>query len=419
MERLRTAIIGGGAAGCFAAINLKRMAPEADITVFEAGDRLLAKVAVTGGGRCNLTNSFRDISNLSEAYPRGASLMKKLFKHFGHNETCKWFESMGVRLIVQEDQCVFPASQDAMEIVNVLSTSMRESGVKVRTKARVNGLEQVPEGWKVLYDNTYEVFGSVLVTTGGCTGSGWQGLFSGLDLEIVSPVPSLFSMKIDDPALKELMGTVVEDTTVSIPRTKFHGRGPLLVTDWGLSGPAVLKLSSAAARFLSENCYQSTMIVNWFGEMSVGEISSMLKVIASGNPKKLVSNAFPDIFNARLWRYFLCKLNISPELRWAETGAKSINRIAERLHADEFRIVGRNRFKSEFVTCGGVSLKEINPETMESRKYPGLFFAGEVTDVDAITGGFNLQAAWSMGFAAAEGINAEAGPKACNIERNT
>ena len=419
MERLRTAIIGGGAAGCFAAINLKRMAPEADVTVFEAGDRLLAKVAVTGGGRCNLTNSFRDISNLSEAYPRGASLMKKLFKHFGHNETCKWFESMGVRLIVQEDQCVFPASQDAMEIVNVLSTSMRESGVKVRTKARVNGLEQVPDGWKVLYDNTYEVFGSVLVTTGGCTGSGWQGLFSGLDLEIASPIPSLFSMKIDDQALKELMGTVVEDATVSIPRTKFHGRGPLLVTDWGLSGPAVLKLSSAAARFLSENCYQSTMIVNWFGEMSVGEISSMLKVIASGNPKKLVSNAFPDIFNARLWRYFLCKLNISPELRWAETGAKSINRIAERLHADEFRIAGRNRFKSEFVTCGGVSLKEINPETMESRKYPGLFFAGEVTDVDAITGGFNLQAAWSMGFAAAEGINAEAGPKACHIERST
>ncbi|MGM9767358.1 MAG: NAD(P)/FAD-dependent oxidoreductase [Candidatus Cryptobacteroides sp.] len=405
MERLRTAIIGGGAAGCFAAINLKRMAPEADVTVFEAGDRLLAKVAVTGGGRCNLTNSFRDISNLSEAYPRGASLMKKLFKRFGHNETCQWFESMGVRLIVQEDQCVFPASQDAMEIVNVLSMSMRESGVKVRTKARVNGLEQVPDGWKVLYDNTDEVFGSVLVTTGGCTGSGWQGLFSGLDLEIVSPVPSLFSMKIDDQALKEMMGTVVEDATVSIPRTKFHGRGPLLVTDWGLSGPAVLKLSSAAARFLSENCYQSTMIVNWFGEMSVEEISSMLKVIASGNPKKLVSNAFPDIFNARLWRYFLCKLNISPELRWAETGAKSINRIAERLHADEFRIVGRNRFKSEFVTCGGVSLKEINPETMESRKYPGLFFAGEVTDVDAITGGFNLQAAWSMGYAAAGGIS--------------
>ncbi|MGM9741091.1 MAG: NAD(P)/FAD-dependent oxidoreductase [Candidatus Cryptobacteroides sp.] len=419
MERIRAAIIGGGAAGCFAAVNLKRMAPEADVTVFEAGDRILAKVAITGGGRCNLTNSFRDIANLADAYPRGASLMKRLFKRFGHNETCQWFESMGVRLVVQEDQCVFPASQDAMEIVNALAMAMRESGVKVRTKARVTSLVQSPAGWKISAGNTEDTFDRVLVTTGGCTGTGWQALFSGLDLEIASPVPSLFSVKIDDPALKELMGTVVEDASVSIPRTKFRGRGPLLVTDWGMSGPAILKLSSAAARFLSENGYQSTIIVNWFGEMSAEEITGLLKNIASSNPKKLISNAFPEIFNARLWRYFLLKMNISPETRWAETGAKTINRIAERLHADEFRVVGRNRFKSEFVTCGGVSLKEINPETMESRKYPGLFFAGEVTDVDAITGGFNLQAAWSMGYAAAAGMTAEAGPKACHIERST
>ena len=401
---MRTAIIGGGAAGCFAAVNIKRMMPEADVTVFEAGDRLLAKVAITGGGRCNLTNSFRDISNLADAYPRGASLMKKLFKRFGHEETCRWFEDMGVRLVVQEDQCVFPASQDAMEIVNVLIRAMRESGVKVRTKARVKGLEQVQNSWKIMSGNAGETFDSVLVTTGGCTGTGWQALFSGLDLEIVSPVPSLFSMKIDDPTLKEMMGTVVEDATVSIPGTKFRGCGPLLVTDWGLSGPAILKLSSAAARYLSENGYQSGLLVNWFGDMGAGEISAMLKGLAASNPKKLISNAFPDIFNARLWRYFLCKMNISQEMRWAETGSRTINRIAERLHADEFRIVGRNRFKSEFVTCGGVSLKEINSGTMEARKYPGLFFAGEVTDVDAITGGFNLQAAWSMGYAAAEGI---------------
>ena len=401
---MRTAIIGGGAAGCFAAVNIKRMMPEADVTVFEAGDRLLAKVAITGGGRCNLTNSFRDISNLADAYPRGASLMKKLFKRFGHEETCRWFEDMGVRLVVQEDQCVFPASQDAMEIVNVLIRAMRESGVKVRTKARVKGLEQGQNGWKIMSDNAGETFDSVLVTTGGCTGTGWQALFSGLDLEIVSPVPSLFSMKIDDPALKEMMGTVVEDATVSIPGTKFRGCGPLLVTDWGLSGPAILKLSSAAARYLSENGYQSGLVVNWFGGTGVWEITAMLKGLAASNPKKLISNAFPDVFNARLWRYFLCKMNISPEMRWAETGSKTINRIAERLHADEFRIVGMNRFKSEFVTCGGVSLKEINSGTMEARKYPGLFFAGEVTDVDAITGGFNLQAAWSMGYAAAEGI---------------
>ena len=333
--------------------------------------------------------------------------MKKLFRRFGHEETCRWFEDMGVRLVVQEDQCVFPASQDAMEIVNVLIRAMRESGVKVRTGARISSLAQSASGWRLGTGNAGETFDSVLVTTGGCTGNGWQALFSGLDLEIVSPVPSLFSMKIDDPALREMMGTVVEDATVSIPGTKFRGCGPLLVTDWGLSGPAILKLSSAAARYLSENGYQSGLVVNWFGGTGVWEITAMLKGLAASNPKKLISNAFPDVFNARLWRYFLCKMNISPEMRWAETGSKTINRIAERLHADEFRIVGRNRFKSEFVTCGGVSLKEINPETMESRKYPGLFFAGEVTDVDAITGGFNLQAAWSMGYAAAIGISAK------------
>ena len=401
---MRTAIIGGGAAGCFAAVNIKRMMPEADVTVFEAGDRLLAKVAITGGGRCNLTNSFRDISNLADAYPRGASLMKKLFKRFGHEETCRWFEDMGVRLVVQEDQCVFPASQDAMEIVNVLIRAMRESGVKVRTKARVKGLEQGQNGWKIMSGNAGETFDSVLVTTGGCTGNGWQALFSGLDLEIVSPVPSLFSMKIDDPALKEMMGTVVEDATVSIPGTKFRGCGPLLVTDWGLSGPAILKLSSYAARYLADNQYDASLLVSWLGEAGQEDALSMLADMARSNPQKHLSSIYPEAFNNRLWNFLLHRAGLSETKRWAELGSKGMNRLAATLTGDIYPVVGRNRFKGEFVTCGGVSLSGIDPKTLECRSHSGLYFAGEVLDVDAITGGFNLQAAWSTGFVAARSI---------------
>lgn len=394
---MRVAIIGGGAAGCFAAVNIKNLAPDTDVTVYEAGMKLLAKVAITGGGRCNLTNSFKNIRSLDEAYPRGARLMTRLFHKFDQEDTCKWFEDRGVRLVTQDDQCVFPKSQDAMEIVSALTEPMFASGVKVRTNARVTRLEP---GWIVYVDGrpSDEKYDAVLVTTGGCSGGKWAKMLDGLDIDIKKPVPSLFSMCIDDAALKSLMGIVVENAGVSIPKTKFRAEGPLLITDWGLSGPAVLKLSSYAANYLAEAGYHSGMMVNWFGGQSVQEISDTLSGIAKENPKKQIINAFPGIFNSRLWQYFIFKVNLNPDSRWCELGTRNLNRLAERLHADEYMIAGKNRFKSEFVTCGGVSLTNLNPETLECKRHPGLYFAGEVTDVDAITGGFNLQAAWTMSY---------------------
>lgn len=401
MNRRRSiAIVGGGAAGCFAAANIKALSPDTDVTIFEAGRKLLAKVAVTGGGRCNLTNTFRDIRNLEEAYPRGHRLMRRLFGRFNHEDTCKWFRDRGVRLVVQEDQCIFPESQDAMEIVSCLTEAILSSGVRVETGARVTGIEP---GWRIMTGNgdCGRTFDAVIVTTGGCTGSGWDGIFSGLGLEISAPVPSLFSVRVDDKDLKSLMGTVVEKVSVSIPRTKFRASGPLLITDWGMSGPAILKLSSYAARFLAENEYRSSMIINWSGDSSVQETAEMLGRISAANPRKQIVNAFPESFNSRLWEFLLSRTGINPDTRWQDAGARALNRIAERLHADEYFISGKNRFKAEFVTCGGVSLSEISPETLECRKHPGLYFAGEVADVDAITGGFNLQAAWTMGYIAA------------------
>ena len=400
---MRVAVIGGGAAGCFAAVNIKSMSPGTDVTVFEAGQKPLAKVAITGGGRCNLTNTFRDIANLEEAYPRGHRLMKRLFHKFDHRDAWRWFEERGVRLVVQEDQCVFPESQDAMEIVGCLESGMRSSGVRVRTGCRVTGIEP---GWKVQLNgsDSGEVFDAIIVTAGGKSGQNWKSMFGELDLELVDPVPSLFSVRTDDAGLKALMGTVVEDASVSIPRTRFKAAGPLLVTDWGMSGPAVLKLSSYAARFLAECGYQTSMVVNWFGSDGVQEIAGKLASIAKENSKKLTVNAFPDMFNSRLWEYFLCKSGISPESRWQDIGPKGLNRLAERLHADEYRVTGKNRFRTEFVTCGGVALSNLNHETLECRKYPGLYFAGEITDIDAITGGFNLQAAWTMGYVTALGV---------------
>lgn len=397
---MRVAVIGGGAAGCFAAVNIMTMCPDADVTVFEAGQKPLAKVAITGGGRCNLTNTFRDIANMDEAYPRGHRLMKRLFHKFDQKDTCRWFEERGVRLVVQDDQCVFPESQDSMEIVECLDSAMRAAGVKLRTGCRVTGIEP---GWKVQVNGSesWELFDAVIVTIGGKSGQNWSSMFAELDLELENPVPSLFSVRTDDAGLKALMGTVVDDVTVSIPRTRFKACGPLLVTDWGMSGPAVLKLSSYAARFLAECSYQTSMVVNWFGSAAVQKIAGKLASIAKDSPKKLTVNAFPEIFNSRLWEYFLCKSGISPESRWQDIGAKGVNRLAERLHADEYRVTGKNRFRTEFVTCGGIALSNLNPATLECKKYPGLYFAGEITDVDAITGGFNLQAAWTMGYVTA------------------
>lgn len=407
---MKVIIIGAGAAGCFAAIEIKRLQPEAEVIVLEKARRPLAKVAITGGGRCNVTNSFADVRSLEQVYPRGHRLMKKLLHHFSHLDTMQWFEHEGVRLVIQEDNCVFPKSQDAMEIVNKLSYLMRQKGVMIMTEMHVHNILSQESGFTVetMHRQSGEVqhfnADKVLVTIGGQPQQNGFSLFDGLDLEIIPPLPSLFSFNINDNNLKELMGTVVKEAQVSIPGTKLKASGALLITHWGISGPAVLRLSSVGARVLAEKKYQTDINISWLGAMRHDDVLDLLMEFASLHPAKQLSSVYPEVLNSRLWNHLLQRAKLSTGLRWKELSSKDLNRLVNTLANDSYSMTGKNRFKDEFVTCGGVALSNLNPSTLEAKAYPGLFFAGEATDVDAITGGFNLQAAWTMAYTAAHGM---------------
>ena len=377
---MKIAIIGGGAAGCFCAIGLKRRLPDAEVTVYEAGPKLLAKVAVTGGGRCNLTNSFRDVRRLGEVYPRGEQLMRRALAAFSHEDTMRWFEAEGVRLTVQEDQCVFPVSQDAMQIVRTLERCLREAGVRVRLNAPVERVADLDAD-------------RVVVTVGGSSREKLERLLPA-GVEVTPCVPSLFTLKIPDAGLRALMGTVVEQASLAVAGTKFRAAGTLLLTDWGVSGPATLRLSSYAARHLAENGYAGTLLVNWL-DAPEAAAREWMAAAAAEHPQKQAAGTPPAGLTARLWRHLLGRAGLREDLRWAELGSKGAARLASTLTADAYPVAGRARFKEEFVTCGGVALSGVNLNTLESKVRPGLYFAGEALDVDAVTGGFNLQAAWS------------------------
>jgi len=377
---MRIAIIGGGAAGCFCAIGLKRRLPDAEVTVYEAGPKLLAKVAVTGGGRCNLTNSFRDVHRLGEVYPRGEQLMRRALAAFSHEDTMRWFEAEGVRLTVQEDQCVFPVSQDAMQIVRTLERCLRDAGVCVRLNTPVERVEDLDAD-------------RIVVTTGGSSREKLERLLPA-GIEVTPCVPSLFTLKIPDEGLRALMGTVVEQASLALAGTRFRAAGTLLLTDWGVSGPATLRLSSYAARHLAENGYTGTLLIGWL-DAPEAAAREWVAATAAANPRKQAAGTPPAGLTARLWRHLLGRAGLREDLRWAELGSKGAARLAATLTADAYPVAGRARFKEEFVTCGGVALSGVNLNTLESKTRLGLFFAGEVLDLDAVTGGFNLQAAWS------------------------
>lgn len=388
----KVAIIGAGAAGCFCAAELRRQAPELSVTLFEAASKPLAKVAITGGGRCNLTNSFEGIRSLSEAYPRGERIMKRALQAFSQADTVEWFRSRGVPLVLQPDHCWFPRSQDAMDIVRCLLRSLE--GAEIRLKTPVTSVTS----WSAHLSVNGEAFDYVVVTTGGAV----KGLpfLEGLGLELVPPVPSLFTFTVPDPALRSLMGLVVE-ASIGLTGTSFKAEGPLLITDWGLSGPATLKLSSYAARHLAQSGYKGTVSINWLNTQEA-KVRELLQETASQNPQKQISTT--HLLQARLWSHLLGKAGLRPDIRWAELGSKGFNRLVAVLTADNYPVSGKSKFREEFVTAGGVALSNINPNTLECKQHPGLFFAGEVLDIDAITGGFNLQAAWSTGLVCAQSI---------------
>lgn len=387
----RIAVIGAGAAGCFCAAELRRRLPAVKVDVYESGPKPLAKVAITGGGRCNLTNSFEGIRSIGEAYPRGERLMKRLLRVFSQEDTWRWFEAAGVPLVLQDDHCVFPRSQDAMDVVHALLRRMEGVNLLLHTPVHSIGPDLTVDG---------EAYDAVVVTTGGAPKG--LPLLEGLGLEWIPTVPSLFTFTVRDEGLRALMGLVVE-ATVSLPGTPFKADGPLLITDWGLSGPAVLKLSSYAARHLHNAGYQAPLSVNWLS-LSESETRSLLEELSAANPRKQVSNTPPAGLQARLWNYLTVKAGLRPDIRWAELGSKGLNKLVNTLTQDIYAIAGKTKFRDEFVTCGGVALSNLNPATLESKQYPGLYFAGEVLDIDAVTGGFNLQAAWTTGYVAAQSI---------------
>ena len=390
---MRTAIVGGGAAGFFLAINLKEMLPAMDVTILERSQRVLAKVEVSGGGRCNCTNTFADITDLAQVYPRGHRLLKRLFKGFDHRDAYQWFERHGVRLTTQADNCVFPASQDSHTIINSFLYEARRHDIKICTGVRVQRLDTL------LADYDF-----VAVCTGGSPRLEGLQWLADAGHEIAAPVPSLFTLSIDDTVLHGLMGTVVDGVTVGIPGTKLRADGPLLVTHWGVSGPAVLRLSSYAARHLSEADYRVPLAVNWTGRREP-EVLSELQSLMSRQPQKQLQTVRPFALPARLWEYLLQKtLGARAQNRWQNLNAKELNRLTNTLVNDQYTTSGRAAFRDEFVTCGGVALGSVNPATLESRHVPRLYFAGEVLDIDGVTGGFNFQAAWTTAYTVASAI---------------
>ena len=389
---MKTAIIGGGAAGFFLAINLKEMMPTMEVTIFEKSKKVLAKVEVSGGGRCNCTNSFAAVRDLSQVYPRGYRLMKRLFKTFNYRDAYAWFEQHGVRLVTQEDECVFPASQDSHTIINTFLLYAKRLGVEILTEHKISSLEELKD-----YDY-------IAVTTGGMPKTMLPMFSEPMALVEEEPVPSLFTFNIADEALRALMGTVVEEATAYIPGTNFKASGPLLITHWGMSGPAILRLSSYAARELHSHQYQMPLAINWCSEKDAA-VQTELQTIIAQHPQKQLPSIRPYNLPSRLWGYLLEKtLGERAQYRWQHLTQKDLNRLTNCLCNDSYQIAGRAAFKDEFVTCGGVSLSAVDPNTLESKHLPHVFFAGEVLDIDGVTGGFNFQAAWTTAYVVAKAI---------------
>jgi predicted Rossmann fold flavoprotein len=399
---MNVAIIGGGAAGFFAAIATKENYPNANVIIFEKTAKVLSKVKVSGGGRCNVTNAATSIKELAAAYPRGANKLKKAFGHFSNKDTIAWFEKRQVPLLTQDDNCVFPVSQDSQSIIDCFLYEVQRLKINIKYKTTIIALEiKENQQLKLIFKaNKTIVFDKVIIATGGSPKLKGLDWLAQLGHQIVTPVPSLFTFNMPNETITKLMGIVVNTTQVSIQGTKLQASGPLLITHWGMSGPAILKLSAFAARLLSEQNYNFKIQVNWVNEKNTELIKKELQKIINTHPKKLITNYKPYGLTTRFWEYIITKLAFPKELIWADLGKKRSNQLVNILSNDVYQVQGKTTFKEEFVTCGGVSLDNIDFKTMQSKVVKNLYFAGEVMDIDGITGGYNFQAAWTTGFIA-------------------
>jgi len=397
---MQIAIIGGGAAGFFSAIQAKENYPDASVTIYEKAQKVLAKVKVSGGGRCNVTNGCTDIKELSEAYPRGGRKLRKAFGTFNTAHTMEWFESRGVPLVTQDDNCVFPVSQNSLSIIDCFQKEIKRLGVHVEIGKGVQQLTSIDDKIELEFSNETKVFDKVIVTTGGSPKRSGLDWLETLGHKIEEPVPSLFTFNMPKESITELMGIVIENPAVSIQGTKLKSNGPLLITHWGMSGPAILKLSAFGARILSEMNYEFKTQVNWINVQNTELVLNELKTIVQEHPNKILANYRPYLLRERLWHYLIERAGLSKQSTWEQTGKKALNKLVNILTNDVYDVSGKTTFKEEFVTCGGVSLESIDFKTMQSKVCPNLYFAGEVLDIDGITGGYNFQAAWTTGFIA-------------------
>jgi predicted Rossmann fold flavoprotein len=398
-----TIIIGGGAAGFFSAINVKENFPNSKVYIYEKSGTLLAKVKISGGGRCNVTNGCESISELAKAYPRGAVYLKKAFKQFNNTDAFNWFQSRGVELLTQDDNCVFPKSQDSQSIIDCFLHEAKKLDIKIRTNCAVKYLHPKDNTIDIEFADESiknESFSKVIVTTGGSPQKKGLNWLEYLGHKIEHPVPSLFTFNISKHPVNKLMGIVVENALVNIQNTKLKSDGPLLIAHWGMSGPAILKLSSLGARILNEKDYNFNIQVNWVAQSNENLVQIYLNDIVDKNPQKILANFRPYNLSERLWFYLLEKINMPQDKKWQDLGKKGINKLSTILTNDVYPVNGKSTFREEFVTCGGVSLQSVDINTMQSKVCNNVYFAGEVLDIDAITGGFNFQAAWTTGFIA-------------------
>lgn len=404
-------VVGGGAAGFFAAITCAEADPSAQVRLVEATAHTLSKVRISGGGRCNVTHACFEPRELSKRYPRGARELIGPFSRFGPTETVAWFRDRGVELKVESDGRMFPVTDDSGTIAGCLEAAARASGVRLSTGCGLRSLEALGASGGArlraeLSSGERVDARSVLLATGGVKGGSGPSVAASMGHTVVPPVPSLFTFNIDDPRLRDLGGVSAAQAQVTAKGTRLREAGPVLITHWGLSGPAVLRLSAWGARELHALGYRFTLGVNWCAGLAGDAALRRLEEVRAAHPKRRVETSNPLDIPARLWDRLVEAAGIGSEATWAGVSNEALRRLSLQATASEFDVSGKSMNKEEFVTCGGVALAEVNMATMESRRVPGLYFAGEVLDIDGVTGGFNFQAAWTTGWQAGQAMAA-------------
>lgn len=399
---MKIVVIGGGAAGFFAAIQAASANKNAEVVLLEKTSKLLQKVKVSGGGRCNVTNACSDMKQLSAAYPRGEKQLKSAFSRFTTTDTMTWFQDRKVKLKTEADGRVFPVSDDSQTIIDCLEKEAKKLKIDIRLEADVKKI--IPSytgGFELALANGDRIScAKLIVAAGGSPKLENMQWLKELGHEIIEPVPSLFTFNIPNESLNELTGISVNPAKVKIADTKFEFSGPVLITHWGLSGPAVLKLSSFAARYLAEKEYKFSVQLNWLNDKKDEACRNELMNVKAANPHKQVNNHFPFKLPSRLLSHLFTKSGIDESARWADISKADIQQLVQNLIYDTYDVQGKTGFKEEFVTCGGISLNDIEFKNMQSKRCKNLYFAGEILDIDGITGGFNFQAAWTTGFIA-------------------